>query len=194
MKRMVFIAPLILSACSAVQPTVAPIVPPLAATTLASDSCGNLLEDYETFSLMDESARKQRLERLSDLLIQTRDSCEQLRLAVLLSQPHGTNKNRQKALKLLKELLADEKLQDPQARQLAALLRDQLQLTHAEKLETLELRQQLQAQRSAIRELSEQLNNLQSQLQQLKNIEQNINEKEQSIITPSTNGVSHEQP
>ncbi|WP_456404132.1 hypothetical protein [Thiolapillus sp.] len=193
-KQLLLIAPLLLSACAAPQPKAVPKASPLADETLVSNSCGNLLEDYETFSLMDEVARKQRLNSVSSIWMLTRDSCEQLRLSLLLSQPQGSDKDRQKALKLLKELLTNNALQDPQARQLAALLRDQLQLARAQKLRTLDLRHRLQAQRAASRGLSEQLDNLQSQLQQLKNIEKNINEKEQSIITPSTDNVSHEPP
>jgi tRNA/tmRNA/rRNA uracil-C5-methylase (TrmA/RlmC/RlmD family) len=158
------------------------------------NACSNLLDDYEAFSLMDENRRKRYLKDIYDTWPLTHDACEQLRMALLLSQPDQSDRDRQKALKLLRELLGQEKLLDPHAYQLARLLHDQLSKTRTEQLKALELRHRLKAQRSASRQLSEQLNNLQSQLQQLKNIEQNINEKEQSIITPSTSNIPAESP
>lgn len=193
-RQLLILTPLILSACAAIQPRILPQESPLSTTPLMRHACSNLLDDYEAFSLMDEKRRKRYLKDIYDTWPLTYDACEQLRMALLLSQPDQSDRDRQKALKLLRELLGKEKLLDPHAYQLARLLHDQLSKTRTEQLKALELRHRLKAQRSASRQLSEQLNNLQSQLQQLKNIEQDINEKEQSIITPSTSNIPAESP
>ncbi len=198
MMRLLFpLTLVVLSACTTVPPPPSAPQPQAVARVIhtpASNRCSNLLDDYETSSLMDDKGRKQILDSVSGTWAQTRDSCEQLRLALLLSQPGRSGKDRKKALRLLKELLSGEKPLDGQAHQLARLLHDQLQQLHSQQLRTLELRHRLKAQHTASRQLAEKLGNLQSQLQQLKNIEQNINEKEQSIITPSTGNISHEPP
>ncbi|WP_456412398.1 hypothetical protein [Thiolapillus sp.] len=186
------IASLLLGACTTA-PLQTPSLP-LVVEPSINPSCANLLDDYETFSLMDGRGRKQMLDDVSSAWLLTRNNCEQLRLALLLSQPDRPDNDRRKALKLVKELLRNEKLLDAQAHQLARLLHDQLRQAHLQQRKVVELKQRLQAQHSASKQLAEQLNNLQSQLQQLKNIEQNINEKEQSIITPSTGNLSDEPP
>ncbi|WP_456379404.1 hypothetical protein [Thiolapillus sp.] len=199
MRLLLFIPPVILSACTSVQPQPAPPPPQQPQAALVSDApasnnCGNLLDDYETFSLMDSKGRRQFLDNASSNWVLTRGGCEQLRLALLLSQPNRPDKDRRRALQLLKELLDDEKLPDAQAHQLASLLHDQLRQIHSQQLKTLDLRRRLKAQNTASRQLAEQLSKLQFQLQQLKTIEQNINEKEQSIITPSTGNISNQPP
>ncbi len=202
MRRLLLsMTPVILGACTAAQPQLQPLPPQaqdqaitLAVDTPVNNNCLNLLDDYETFSLMDGRGRKRMLDNVTSTWELTGSSCEQLRLALLLSQPDRPDKDRRKALKLLGELLGNEKLPDAQAHQLASLLQNQLQKLHSQQLKTLELRRRLKAQHTASQQLAEQLNALQSQLQQLKNIEQNLNEKEQSIITPSTGNISHEPP
>lgn len=186
-KTLLFTATLLLGACAIVPPPPSPPATAAATDALIDTGCGNLLDDYETFSLMEQAQRKQITKNLSDTWGITHDHCGQLRLALLLSHPEQPEKDRQKALKMLKELLTGEKLQDPRARQLARLVQDQLLQIRQQKLKALELGRQLKAQKAATRELSAELAVLQSQMQQLKNIEQNINEKERYIITPSTN-------
>lgn len=193
-RQLLILTSFLLSACTAIQPRTLPQASPYSPTPLMHKACSNLLDDYEAFSLMDEKRRKRYLKDTFKSLPLAHDACEQLRMALLLSQPDRSDRDRQKALKLLGELLDQEKPLDPQAQQLARLLHDQLSKTRAEQLKALELRHRLKAQRIASRQLSEQLNNLQSQLQQLKNIEQDINEKEKSIITPSTGNLPSESP
>uniref|UniRef100_UPI003AF52B7C hypothetical protein n=4 Tax=Thiolapillus sp. TaxID=2017437 RepID=UPI003AF52B7C len=178
---LLFTATLLLGACAVNRPPSEPGISGMETEALIDTGCGDLLDDYETFSLMAKAQRRQTLRNLSDTWGISHDNCGQLRLALLLSHPEQPEKDRQQALKLLRDLLTGEKLQDPRAHRLARLVLDQLQQIRAQKLKALELRQQLKAQQAATRELSAELAVLQSQMEQLKNIEQNINEKERYI-------------
>ena len=184
------IAIMLLTGCMGLGPP--PQASPLGLSTAANPDCGDLLGYYETFSLMDRAQRKQELETASDNWSLTRDRCDQLRLALLLSQPGNPAKARKDALKLLSDLLSGNNGLEIKARQLARLLRSQLEQQQRQQVSTRELRHKLKRERAASQQLSQQLTELQSQLEQLKNIEKNINEKEQAIIAPSTDNIPHE--
>ncbi|HID46563.1 MAG TPA: hypothetical protein EYP34_12520 [Chromatiaceae bacterium] len=193
-QNLLLLSILLLGACAMDQRSSGPPASPLMTDTLLNTGCGDLLDDYETFSLLDKEGRRQMLKNLSGIWGITHDHCGQLRLALLLSHPEQSDKDRQKALKLLKGLLSGEELRDPGAHRLAKFMGDQLQQIRAQKLKTLELRHQLKAQQAISRQLSAELATLQTQIQQLKNIEQNINEKERYIITPSTDNATPDSP
>lgn len=185
---------LLMAGCAALRPPLSPTpeaVPPVSDST-GSSQCNNLLDNYETFSRMDTLHRNQELETVAGIWSVTQESCDQLRLALLLSQPETSVQDKQKSLKLLTELLAGKPSLDMQARQLANLLSDQLNQAQSRQVQILELRYQLEQKNAASQRLSKQLTSLQSQLEQLKSIEKSINEKEQSIITPSSNSISDE--
>lgn len=190
----VVITILLMAGCAALRPPLSPTpraLPP-ASDSISSAHCSNLLDNYETFSLMDTQRRKQELKAIAGIWSVTQESCDQLRLALLLSQPDNSVQDKQKSLELVTDLLAGKHGLDMQARQLAELLRDQLKQILSRQIQILELRHQLEQESAASRQLSKQLTSLQSQLEQLKSIEKSINEKEQSIITPSTNSIPDE--
>ena len=193
------IAIMLLTGCMGLGHPPPPWASPLELSTAANPDCGDLLDYYETFSLMDRAQRKQELETASDNWSLTRERCDQLRLALLLSQPGNPAKARKDALKLLSDLLSGNNGIEIKARQLARLLRSQLEQQQRQQVSTRELRHKLKRESAASQQLSQQLTELQSQLEQLqyqleqlKNIEKNINEKEQAIIAPSTDNIPHE--
>ncbi|BAO45545.1 hypothetical protein [Thiolapillus brandeum] len=143
--------------------------------------CRNLLADYEAYSYLDDQARATVRKNVRRQWVLTRNSCEQLRLALMYSLGNGEQTAR--ALKLVEELLESGALvQHLQAQRLALLLRDRLNSERRQLLQMLELRHLLRKEQSRNRIYAGELESLRSQLQQLKQIEQNINEKEQSLI------------
>lgn len=165
-----------LSGCMALRPPAAP-------------GCGDLLGYYETCSLMDSERRKQALKTADETWSLTQETCDQLRLALLLSQPDSPAKERKRALRLISDLLSRANGMDRKARQLARLLRDQLEQYQSRQAHIRKLGDQLDRERATSVQLLQRLQGLQSQLEQLKNIEKNINEKERAIITPSTDNI-----
>ncbi|MCF6355450.1 MAG: hypothetical protein L3J26_10205 [Candidatus Polarisedimenticolaceae bacterium] len=186
------IATMLVVGCTALRPPdPAPAPDPDPETTVAP-GCGDLLGYYEAALLMESWHRKQELESLTEAWSLTREGCDQLRLALLLSQPDTPVKERERALYLLTDLLSRSGSMEMQSLQLAQLLHSQLKQLLTRQTHLQELRRKLKRERAASRELLQHLTALQSQLEQLKNIEKSINEKEQAIITPSTNNTPHE--
>lgn len=155
--------------------------------------CGDLLGYYTNISHMNSEHRKQELTATSESWSFAADGCKQLRLALMLSQPGNSEKDRKKALKLLTDLLDERNDINIEALQLAGMLKDQLEQLQSQQLLIRQLRHMLKQEREASDLLLKQLTDLESQLEQLKNIEENINEKEQAIITPAaTDNTSNE--
>lgn len=155
--------------------------------------CGDLLGYYTNISRMNSERRKQELTATSESWSSAADGCKQLRLALMLSQPGNSEKDRKKALKLLTDLLDERNDINIEALQLAGMLKDQLEQLQSQQLLIRQLRHMLKQEREASDLLLKQLTDLESQLEQLKNIEENINEKEQAIITPAaTDNTSNE--
>lgn len=155
--------------------------------------CGDLLGYYTNISRMNSERRKQELTATSESWSFAADGCKQLRLALMLSQPGNSEKDRKKALKLLTGLLDERNDINIEALQLAGMLKDQLEQLQSQQLLIRQLRHMLKQEREASDLLLKQLTDLESQLEQLKNIEENINEKEQAIITPAaTDNTSNE--
>ncbi len=155
--------------------------------------CGDLLGYYTNISRMNSERRKQELTATSESWSSAADGCKQLRLALMLSQPGNSEKDRKKALKLLTDLLDERNDINIEALQLAGMLKDQLEQLQSQQLLIRQLRHMLKQEREASDLLLKQLTDLESQLEQLKNIEENINEKEQAIITPAaTDNIPNE--
>ena len=155
--------------------------------------CGDLLGYYTNISHMNSERRKQELTATSESWSFAADGCKQLRLALMLSQPGNSEKDRRRALKLLTDLLDERNDINIEALQLAGMLKDQLEQLQSQQLLIRQLRHMLKQEREASDLLLKQLTDLESQLEQLKNIEENINEKEQAIITPAaTDNTSNE--
>ena len=104
---------MILSGCTALRPA-------------ATSNCGDLLGYYETVSLMDSDRRKQVLKTADEFWTLTHQPCDQLRLALLLSRPDNTLKQRQRALRLVSDLLSRGQEMDRESRGLTFLLEEQL--------------------------------------------------------------------
>jgi hypothetical protein len=160
--------------------------------TTVDPGCGDLLGYYEAALLMENRDREQELEILTEVWSLTRDGCDQLRLALMLSQPETPVKERERALSLLTDLLNRNDGMEMKSYQLAQLLHSQLEQLLSRQIHFQKLRRKLKQERAASRKLLQRLTALQSQLEQLKNIEKSINEKEQAIITPSTDNIPHE--
>ncbi len=191
-RRILCMLPLLLSACAALQPPARPGGG--APTAVGGDPCRDLLGAYAAFALLDARARERMLGQVGDSWSRSPSRHDRLNLVMLLAQPAASARERQKARKLLDEILAGEPPLRPATRQLAGLLRDQLRRMHAERLKALELRRRLKTRLAASRRLAARLDSLRSQLRQLKTIEQNLNEKERSITIPSTPGLPDESP
>ncbi|VAW88379.1 hypothetical protein MNBD_GAMMA18-1791 [hydrothermal vent metagenome] len=160
--------------------------------TMVDPGCGDLLGYYEAALLMENVDREQELETLTEIWSLTREWCDQLRLALMLSQPETPVKERERALNLLTDLLNRNDGMEMKSYQLAQLLHSQLEQLLSRQIHVQKLKRKLKQERAASRKLLQRLTALQSQLEQLKNIEKSINEKEQAIITPSTDNIPHE--
>ncbi len=172
-------------------PPPAPLPEPEPETTV-DPGCGDLLSYYEAALLMENGDREQELENLTEIWSLTREGCDQLRLALMLSQPEMPVKERERALSLLTDLLNRNDGLEMKSYQLAQLLHSQLEQLLSRQVHVKKLGRELKQERAASRKLLQRLTTLQSQLEQLKNIEKSINEKEQAIITPSTDNIPHE--
>jgi len=183
------ITAILLTGCTELHPrTSLALTSPMVVT-----DCGDLLGYYTNISRMNSDRRKQELTATTESWSFAPDGCKQLRLALILSQPGNTEKDRKKALKLLTDLLDERNDINIEAFQLAGMQKDQLEQLQSQQLLIHQLRHMLKQERVASQLLLKQLTDLESQLEQLKNIEENINEKEQAIITPAaTDNTSNE--
>lgn len=153
--------------------------------SFAISYCRDLLEPYEEYSKLTIDSRAKVLAEEAEVLNTNATECQKLRLAVLLSHPSNSTSERAKGLELLSGLLKSEKKLPSEARQLAVLLKDQMELERYFLL-------RIQKLSTTSQEQSKELSDMQLQLQQLKNIEESINEKERAIITPATSNVPSE--
>ncbi len=186
MKKLVWVFMALLSGCGSIdrQP-----IPLLSSHGAAAPDCRDLLVDYEAYAYMDAKAREGFRREVRQQWALTRNSCEQLRLALVYSQ--GDSTQRARALKLVEELLESGNLaRYLRAQGLALLLRDALNRERKQLLHSVQLQHLLYKQQARNQAQARALEDLQTQLRQLKQIEQNINEKEQSLIPPATNPLA----
>lgn len=154
--------------------------------TLPEGNCRALPGYYEKFSRMDKEVRQQEMILSTEAWHFDPEGCNQLRLAMILSHPDNPDEDRIKALMLLNDLLDEKDNIHVVERQMASLLKGQLDQLLFIQQQTNALKEELRTERivSAIR--LKRLTDLESQLEQLKNIEENINEMEKAIVTPAT--------
>lgn len=148
-------------------------------------SCDDLLGFYEAAALMPGKERLRQKQQLSTWLKLSGHPCDRLRLALLLGTPLGSLEDKRRAVKLLEQVLASERM-EPDELRLAGLLRDQLQQQIWALAQNAKLRQQLEETARNTEKLQQENAHLESLLEQLKTIERNFNEQEQAIITPAT--------
>ena len=183
------ITAILLTGCADLHPRTSLVM----TSPMAVTDCGDLLGYYESILRMKSERRTQELIATTEAWTLAPDGCNQLRLAMMLNQPGYSEKDRKKALKLLTDLLDEGNNINMEARQLAVMLKDQLEQLQSQQLLIHQLRHKLKQERVASQLLLKQLTDLESQLEQLKNIEENINEKEQAIITPAaTDNIPNE--
>lgn len=151
-----------------------------------------VLNYYEALVEMTASELTQEEQMLRSNLGQNQSSCYQLRLVLLLILPEAGGKNDKEAEQLLEDVQYKEASVQPQDRQIARLLFDQIQWRKKLRSDQQSLRKKLKKERAASLNLLERLAEAQSKLNQLKNIEKNINKREQEISTPSTDKIPHE--
>ena len=168
-----------------------PPTPEPASEPVQSGGCDGL-EYYQRLSGMTPDEIKWELSALRLSQQKQDDSCPQLKLSMLLSQPDNDYRNNVEAERLLGEFLGNGVHERDQDRALASLLREivqeRLRAQETQKNLERELKQALIA--SAV--LKKRLLALKSQLEQLKSLEQDINKQEQAISTPSRNKATDE--
>ncbi len=156
-------------------------------------NCRNLTGYYEDFSGMDREERREELILSTEAWLFDSADCNQLRLALILSHPENPAVDQKKALKLLNELLEEEDEISNAERQLARLVKDQMDQTQVLQRRNIILKEKFEQVHEVSGLRLKRLTDLESQLEQLKNIEENINEMEQAIITPvATDNGSNE--
>lgn len=150
-----------------------------------SSRCRGLLNDYASLRELSAEAGVAQLASLRQSPRLADNSCEQLRLAMLLGRPEFRQENDAEAERLLEALLVGDAKLATQDRQLARLLLDEIQWRK-------KIWQKLRAEQAASLKLLGRLTQAQSQLKQLRNIDQNINDSEREISAPSTDKIPHE--
>ncbi|VAW89667.1 hypothetical protein MNBD_GAMMA17-986 [hydrothermal vent metagenome] len=179
------IAVLMLAACSHVH-----TVSSTSAPTGNSESCDEVMEFYSVVSRLSAEAEKELLQTLRTSSAQGGNSCDQLRLAILLGKP-GTNfRDNVAAGMLLKDFLENSPLTDAASQSLAHLLIDIAAAEEQQQVDLHRLKKAISQEQAISQVLARKLKRqhtatkaLQSQMDQLKSIERDINEKEQSAAT-----------
>lgn len=185
---------LLLSACAPLQFGNRP--PPAVAET---DNCGDVIEFHAAASRLSASDGQEMRQALqpnggAD------DTCNRLRLALLLSKPDTPFRDDTEAARLLADFLADPaNTQHPQrglAQQLADSLAERQRLLARqaalkkslvqEHKRVQALTKKLEQMQSNAASLWKQVKTQQSQLDQLKSIEQDINAKERAVENPAS--------
>jgi len=187
---------LLLSACAPLQFGNRPAP---AVTETETENCGDVIEFHSAASRLSASDGQEMRQALqpdggAD------DTCNRLRLALLLSTPDTPFRDDAEAAGLLADFLADPaNAQHPQrglAQQLADSLAERQRLLARqaaleeslaeEKKRVLALTKKLKQIQSSAASLRKQVKTQQSQLDQLKSIEQDINAKERAVENPAS--------
>lgn len=165
--------------------------PETASMPVQSSGCDGL-GYYQALSRMTPDEKKKRLPLLRLSQQYHDDSCGQLELAMLLSQPDSDFQNDVEAERLLGEFLDNPGIDSDQDRVLANLLREIIQERLRSQKEQNKLKLELKKEQIASSVLKKRLMQLKSQLEQLKSLERDINQQEQAISTPSREKSSDE--
>lgn len=148
-------------------------------------TCGHLPEYYQLYREMPVETLQLERDRLTQVVADQGQPCEQLYLALLLSRRPDHFGAFTEAEELLSELLTKPNDLSKRDRLTAELLLEPLLLRH-------ESATQLAEQQAQVEQLSKQLREARSKLDQLKNIDRDFNRKVQETSTPSTDEIPYE--
>lgn len=154
--------------------------------------CGDILAFYQQLAETKPSALNQIKSDLQQAIDQTEGGCPTLKLAMLLSMPGTPLQNTAEARALLDRYIRKELYSNQDERRFARLMLDHLQQRERLLAKTRELKSQLALEKERTQVLQESTDQIQIKLEQLKNIEQEMSRKEQSMATPSTEGINNE--
>jgi len=154
--------------------------------------CGGMLSYYTALRVMSAKELDEELSRLRENVTHAQNTCDQLRLVMLLGMSKYRFKKYTEAEKLLKDIFEKEGTLAIQDKQFALLLADEIQWQKKTQSNQEALEKQLKKERAASLNLLERLAEAQSKLKELKSIDKNITAREQEISRPSTDKIPHE--